>query len=69
MADTEDPLRKEFEALAQRAGLIIPDDRHEVFFAAFKDFRRVIARLHKPFDHGVEVASSFAVESAKRGAP
>ncbi len=69
MADTEDSLRREFEALTQRAGLAIPDDRDEAFFAAFKDFRRVIARVHKPFDHGVEVASVFAVESAKRGAP
>ena len=65
----EKSLRAEFEVMARRAGAAIPDDRREALFAMFKDFRRVIARMHKPFDASVEVASVFSVESAKRGAP
>ena len=65
----DDALRAEFDAMARRAGITIPDERRDALFAAFKDFRRVIARMHKPFDASVEVASVFSVESAKRGAP
>ena len=69
MPDADADLRAEFDMLAARAGLTIPHERREDFFAAFKDFRRMTERLHKPRDGTVELASVFSVESAKRGAP
>ena len=69
MDDTQTELRAEYEALARRAGVTIPSDRDEAFFAAFVNFRRMLERLHAPRPATVETASVFAVESVKRGAP
>lgn len=69
MDDTDAQLRNELDALARRAGLTIPVERREKFFAAFKDFRRMLDRLHRRRDASVEIASAFSVESARKGAP
>ena len=69
MQDADADLRAEFDMLARRAGLSIPEDRREAFFAAFKDFRRMTERLHRPREAAVELASVFSIESARRGAP
>ncbi len=67
MSDNDAQLRTEFEALAKRAGLVIPAERQQAFFAAFKDFRSVLERLHRPRDAAVEVASVFSIEGVRRG--
>ena len=69
MSEAEDDKKLEFELLARRAGLVIPEERREGFFKAFLDFRAMCERLHKPRNADVEVASVFSVESARRGAP
>lgn len=69
MNEADSDLRTEFDVMARRAAVTIPDERREAFFAAFKDFRRMLERLHGPRKADVEVASVFAVESVKRGAP
>jgi len=67
MNDAEAQLRTEFEVLAKRAGLVIPPERQQAFFAAFKDFRRAMDRLHRPRAASVEVASVFSVDGVRRG--
>lgn len=69
MNETDSDLRVEFDVMARRASVKIPDERREDFFAAFKDFRRMLERLHRPRSADVEVASVFSIESVKRGAP
>ena len=69
MTESDSELKAEFEVMARRAAVQIPDGRREAFFAAFKDFRRMLERLHRPRPADVEVASVFSVESVKRGAP
>jgi hypothetical protein len=67
MNDADAELRTEFEVLAKRAGLAIPAERQQAFFAAFKDFRRALERLHRPRAASVEVASVFSVDGVRRG--
>ncbi len=69
MHDSEDDLRVEFDVLARRAGVTIPDDRREAFYAAFKDLRKMTERLHRPRGAAVEVASVFSIETARKGEP
>jgi hypothetical protein len=66
--DSDAQLHVEFEALARRAGLVIPEERRQAFFVAFKDFRRMLERLHRPREADVETASVFSVDAVRRGA-
>lgn len=67
MKPDEAQLRVEFETLAKRAGLVIPEERRQAFFEAFRDFRGVLERLHRPREAAIEVASVFSVEGVRRG--
>ena len=50
MPETPDEaaLALEFDVLAKRAGLAIPEDRKAALFAGFKDLRRMLALLRQP---------------------
>ncbi len=64
---TEDEkLTTEFEILAERAGLDIPPERRDGLFEQFKDFRRVLALLHRPRKAAVEPASTYRIETILR---
>ena len=64
----DESLRLEFEAMAARGGLVIPQDRRQSMFETFKEFRRVVERLHAPRDHTSETAHVFSVDHVVRGA-
>jgi len=64
----EENLRREFEAMAARSGLIIPADRQQMMFETFLDFRKVVERLHGSRDHANETAHVFSVDHVTRGA-
>ncbi len=67
MNASEEELKAEFEALARRAGIAIPEDRRAAFFAGFKDFRRMARRMHAPRGADVETASVFVPDTARKG--
>ena len=69
MTDPSDDaaLRAEFEAMAARAGLVIPPERDAVLFESFKDFRKMVTRLHGTRDHTREVAHVFSIAHVTRG--
>jgi hypothetical protein len=64
----DESLRREFEAMAARSGLVIPADRQQMMFETFLDFRKVVERLHAPRDHTNETAHVFSVDHVTRGA-
>ncbi len=66
--ETEDDalVQAEFEALANRAGIDILEDRREAMLASYRDYRRMTALLHAPREAVVESASIFSIESIKR---
>ncbi|MDB5533809.1 MAG: hypothetical protein JWO28_2124 [Hyphomicrobiales bacterium] len=63
----DESLRKEFEAMAARSGLVIPADRQQMMFETFLDFRKVLERLHGPRDHTSETAHVYSVAHVTRG--
>jgi hypothetical protein len=64
----DESLRREFEAMAARSGLVIPADRQQMMFETFLDFRKVLERLHASRDHTSETAHVFSVDHVVRGA-
>ena len=64
---TDDELLEEFESLARRAGIEIPDDRREAMLACYRDYRAMTALLHGARDAAVESANVFSINSIKRG--
>ena len=71
MMTTEMPddaaLTVEFDVLAKRAGLAIPEDRKAALFAGFKDLRRMSALLRQPRTAADEPADTFSILSVTRG--
>jgi hypothetical protein len=60
-------LALEFDVLARRAGLEIPDDRKQALFAGFKDLRRMLALMRQPRSAADEPAATFSIQSVTRG--
>ena len=69
MTDTPDDaaLMAEFDALAKRAGLMVPDDRRALLFDGFKDMRRMLPLLRQPRTAASEPAPTYAMHSITRG--
>lgn len=63
-----DLIEREFDMLAQRAGLEIPAQRRAAVLAAFRDFRPMLARLHGERPAQNETAHVFSIEHVRRGA-
>ena len=60
-------LTVEFDALAARAGLSVPEDRRALLFAGFKDLRKMLALLRQPRTAASEPASTYSLHSITRG--
>jgi hypothetical protein len=69
MPETPDEaaLALEFDVLAKRAGLDIPEDRKSALFAGFKDLRRMTALMRQPRSAADEPAPTFSILSVTRG--
>lgn len=63
----EAALALEFDVLAKRAGLDIPDARRAVLFDGFKDLRRMTALMRQPRSAADEPAATFSILSVTRG--
>ncbi len=59
-------LEEEFDMLAKRAGLAVPEDRRPGLFAGFKDIRRMASLLRQPRTAANEPASTFAIDTVTR---
>ena len=66
MIPDDDTLTQEFDVLAKRAGLVIPEGRRAGLFAGFKDLRRMVAVLRQPRTAANEPASTFSIETVTR---
>lgn len=60
-------LALEFDVLARRAGLHVPDDRRALLFAGFKDIRRMLPLLRQPRSAADEPAATYDIRSVTRG--
>ena len=69
MTDTPDDaaLAAEFDALAHRAGLAVPEDRRALLFDGFKDLRQGLALLRQPRTAASEPAATYSMHSITRG--
>ena len=64
MADSD--LAAELEAMAQRAGIEIFDDRREAMLVAYRDLRNMLALLRDDLPPELESANIFHSASIKR---
>lgn len=62
----EATLRTEFEVMAKRAGLAIPEDRREWLFEGFKDLRKSLPLLRQPRTAAHEPAAVYSMDSIVR---
>jgi hypothetical protein len=62
--DTE--LAVEFDALAKRAGLSIPEDRKPALLKGYKDLKRLTAMLRQPRTAADETAGAYSILSITR---
>jgi hypothetical protein len=61
-------LNAEFDVLAKRAGLTIPEDRRPAMLAGFKELRRLTALTRQPRTAAAEPAGAYAILSVTRSA-
>jgi hypothetical protein len=57
----DESLIREFEALAARAQLHVPEDRRDGLLTGFRDVRRMIDLLRREVQPGLEPATTFDV--------
>lgn len=60
-------LALEFDVLARRAGLHVPEARRAALLAGFKDLRRMTAMLRQPRTAADEPAATYSILSVTRG--
>ena len=63
-SDTE--LAAEFDMLAKRAGLTIPDERKAAMLAGYKDLKRMSALMRQPRTAASEPAAAYSLHSITR---
>jgi hypothetical protein len=64
---TEDSaLAVEFDVLASRAGLSVPDDRKAALLKGYKDLKRMTALLRQPRTAADEPAGTYSILSVTR---
>jgi hypothetical protein len=68
MPDVSDDqaLTAEFDVLARRAGLTIPEDRRPALLAGFKELRKLAALTRQPRSAADEPAGAYAILSVTR---
>jgi hypothetical protein len=62
----EQALGAEFDVLAKRAGLTIPEDRRPALIKGFRDLKRMTALLRQPRTAADEPAGAYAILSVTR---
>ncbi len=66
MPEDDDALALEFNVMAARAGLTIPEQRRPGLFAGFKDIRQMAALLRQPRSAASEPAATFDILTVTR---
>jgi hypothetical protein len=66
--DSEQELMLEFEVLAKRAGLDIPEQRKAAVFAGYKDLKRMSALLRQPRTAASEPSNTYSLVTLMKGA-
>jgi len=59
-------LAAEFDSLAKRAGLDIPESRKPVMLKGFKDMKRMTALMRQPRTAADEPAGTYVIETVIR---
>lgn len=59
-------LQAEFDILAKRAGLAVPDDRRPALLRGFKDLKRMTALMRQPRTVADEPASTYSIQTVTR---
>ena len=62
----DETLAREFDVLAARAGLVVPDDRRAGLFNEFKEIRRMAALVRQPRTAAHEPANIFSITTVTR---
>jgi hypothetical protein len=66
-AAQDDPaLEAEFDILAKRAGLTVPEDRKAALMRGFKDLKRMTALLRQPRTAADEPAGTYSILTVTR---
>lgn len=65
-AADEQALVTEFDVLARRAGLDIPENRKEAMLKGFKDLKRMTALLRQPRTAADEPAGTYSIQTVTR---
>jgi hypothetical protein len=59
-------LEAEFDVLAKRAGLAVPDDRKPAMLRGFKDLKRMTALMRQPRTAADEPAGTYSILTVTR---
>lgn len=59
-------LKDEFDILARRAGLAIPEDRKPAMLRAFSDLKRMTALMRQPRTAADEPAGTYSILTVTR---
>jgi hypothetical protein len=66
-APADDPaLEAEFDILAKRAGLAVPEDRKPALMRGFKDLKRMTALMRQPRTAADEPAGTYSILTVTR---
>ena len=65
-AADEQALVAEFDVLAKRAGLTIPEDRKPAMLKGFADLKRMTALMRQPRTAAAEPAGAYSILSVTR---
>jgi hypothetical protein len=66
-ASADDPaLEAEFDILAKRAGLAVPENRRPAMLRGFKDLKRLTALLRQPRTAADEPAGAYSILTVTR---
>jgi hypothetical protein len=65
-ATDEQALATEFDVLAKRAGLSVPDDRKAALLKGFKDLKRMTALMRQPRTAADEPAGTYSIQTVTR---
>ena len=69
MSDTSNDdkaLAAEFDILAKRAGLAVPDSRKPMMLKGFKDLKKMTAQMRQPRTAADEPAGTYSIETVTR---
>jgi hypothetical protein len=65
-AADDQALNTEFDVLAKRAGLTVPDDRRPALLKGFKDLKKMTALMRQPRTAADEPAGTYSILTVTR---